>query len=133
MAFLNKRTRRCQGKYTNEPRLKAYRKLVAAQARVCADRPPQPIDGAAYVEIWFQHKRPKNQYYARKSGLVLREDAPKWVTNSQLGDLDKLTRAVFDAMTAAKWWLDDSLAAELHVYHWYGEHHGLCVRMGLAS
>ncbi|MFA5943161.1 MAG: RusA family crossover junction endodeoxyribonuclease [Candidatus Thermoplasmatota archaeon] len=64
----------------------------------------EPTLGAVAVEVVFRFPRPKSHY--RKSG-ELKPKAPARHTTKP--DLDKLTRALFDALTGIVW-RDDSQA-----------------------
>jgi crossover junction endodeoxyribonuclease RusA len=53
--------------------------------------------GGCSVTMIFLFARPKSHYYHRKSGDVLRDDAPERMLKTP--DIDKLIRAVLDALT----------------------------------
>ena len=75
--------------------------------------------GPVGAYLTFFKARPKAHYYTGKNAEVLREDAPFYVTTKP--DVDKLTRAIFDALTDAQVFRDDSQVAELHVRHLFAD------------
>lgn len=64
------------------------------------------LDGPLHVHLHFFLPRPKSHF--RANG-VLRDDAPYWHTSKP--DADKLTRAIYDALTVAGVIADDRLIA----------------------
>lgn len=82
---------------------------VRAEAvRAMAADPPWP--GPLRVMLEFYFPRPLKHYRGNKRGKPLRQDAPKYV--SRRPDLDKLVRAVLDALTGVVW-LDDAQVAHV--------------------
>lgn len=67
-----------------------------------------PIDGPVEVSIAFRFLRPKTHYGTGRNADVVKASAPEWPTGKNLGDLDKLMRSSFDALTAAGVVSDDS-------------------------
>jgi Holliday junction resolvase RusA-like endonuclease len=64
-----------------------------------------PIDGAVGSQITFFMPRPKSHYGSGKNATTLKPSAPLWPAT--MPDIDKLLRAVFDALTDAQVWHDD--------------------------
>jgi crossover junction endodeoxyribonuclease RusA len=64
-----------------------------------------PIDGAVGVQITFFMPRPKSHYGSGKNANNLKPSAPLYP--AVMPDLDKMLRAVFDALTDAQVWHDD--------------------------
>jgi Holliday junction resolvase RusA-like endonuclease len=86
------------------------------------------------VRIVFTLPRPAGHYLpanGKRSVPVLRADAPYWHTKAP--DIDKLTRAVLDAMTDSHVVKDDSLVVGLRVTKVYGDHPGAHLRITPAS
>jgi Holliday junction resolvase RusA-like endonuclease len=74
-----------------------------------------PFDVPIWVEVTFTVRRPKKHFLpanSRRPEPVLRDDAPDYPTG-RTGDLDKLERAVMDALTAAGVWPDDSVVVDM--------------------
>lgn len=71
------------------------------------DRPDEPLDEAVCVKMLVYVPRPKAHY---KSNGMLKPTAPKFPTSKP--DMDKIMRAVGDALTIARWVKDDSRIAE---------------------
>lgn len=79
------------------------------------------LEGPLKIHAMFILPRPQGHYHKRKSGAVLRSDAPQWC--SVKPDIDNLTKAAMDAMsdrivkgiTDAGLWYDDCQVAWLDV------------------
>jgi crossover junction endodeoxyribonuclease RusA len=112
-AFVNKYTGRAQMRESSTGH-RDWRDLVKLCAQEAANKPKQPIEGPVAVNVVFAFARPKSHYYQRKSGLVLRDDAPVWVLSRGIGDIDKLQRSIYDAITDAGWIRDDSQIARVY-------------------
>lgn len=80
-----------------------------------------PLDEAT-VAITFVFPRPRKHYRTGRHAHELRTDAPHRHTTKP--DIDKLARAVLDALTAAGVIRDDSRVADLHVTKRYGDQPG---------
>lgn len=81
----------------------------AAEEAIGDDWVPWEIPCA--ISIQFVFKRPKSHYRTGRNAHLLKESAPKYVTGHNQGDIDKLFRSTFDALTAAGVWKDDAYAA----------------------
>ena len=64
-----------------------------------------PIRGGIGCRIIFVLGRPLNHYGTGKNADTLKASAPRYPAN--MPDIDKLLRAVFDALTDAQVWKDD--------------------------
>lgn len=87
------------------------------------------MSGPIKVEMRFMVRRPKSHFGTGKNAEVLKASAPHWVVS--MPDLDKLVRAILDAMTDAGCWGDDCEVAALEarkVYARHGELPGVHVR-----
>ena len=95
---------------TNE-RLPAWRSLVA-DAALATNQPllNQPVS----ISITFRFLRAKGHY--NKSGLT--PSAPAHLTSKQKGDIDKLSRAILDALTGTLLH-DDSQVVSLSAHKRY--------------
>jgi Holliday junction resolvase RusA-like endonuclease len=91
-------------------KLKAWRKAV--QVAIWGK---QSFKGAVYVQLGFYLRRPRADF--GKSGLKAR--APR--KHTKRPDIDKLTRAVLDAMVDAGAIEDDSFVTELHANKWWAD------------
>lgn len=80
-------------------------KSLIAQA-IKDEIPETPITGPLKFKVQFFFERPKKHFYIRKTGNVLREDAPLWHTAKP--DMDNLIKAVKDCLTTLRVWQDDS-------------------------
>lgn len=92
------------------PRLKAWRAAVrsAAEAAI-AEVGWETLDEPCRVYLGFTVPRPKR---------------PRWGLPAVKPDLDKLTRAVFDALTDAGAWRDDSRVVSMEVTKKYEDDEG---------
>ena len=87
-----------------------WRSDVKAAAEAAAITQGVPtFTGPVMVHINFYFARPKSHYRTGRNAHILRDDAPEWVTSRAAGDLDKLMRSTFDALTASGVIADDSL------------------------
>lgn len=91
----------------DNPALAAWRGTVALHARREWNGRAPLVDA---VSIWcdFYLPRPKSHYGTGRNAAVLKATAPRWPAVKP--DLDKLLRSVFDSLTTAGVWADDSLA-----------------------
>lgn len=71
---------------------------------------PAPVAGPVCIRVRFEMPRPKAHYRTGAHADALRIDAPHWCEKKP--DLDKLVRAVLDAMTAVVY-RDDSQVVEI--------------------
>jgi len=98
-------------------RHKDWRALMKATIKEVV--PDTPLTGPVCVYLDFYLPRPKSHYRQSGGVAVLRDDAPKWVSNRSVGDIDKLTRAVLDSLDDAGMYEDDSQVAVLGVTRLY--------------
>jgi Holliday junction resolvase RusA-like endonuclease len=74
----------------------------------------EPISTIAAVRLEFYFKRPASMFLpanSKRPELELRPGSPTYHTKAP--DLDKLMRAVFDALTDSGVWTDDCIAAKV--------------------
>lgn len=91
----------------------------------------EPLAAPVKVYAHFTFARPRSHYRTGRNAHLLRVDAPEWVTSRSCGDLDKLCRSTFDALTAAGVLADDSLIASLAATKAYSEHSsGMTIGIG---
>lgn len=95
----------------NDAKLKQWRRLVQTQAQNAMRRAnAQPFAGAVQVELIFWLPTPKVH------------KGRTWPAIRGRNDLDKLQRAVFDAMTLAKVYDDDGYVCRIETEkRWCGE------------
>lgn len=67
----------------------------------------EPIDGAVWLDVDFYELRPTTHYFVRKSGRVLRPDAPAYPSRTETHDSDKMRRAICDALKQGGVIVDD--------------------------
>lgn len=77
------------------PRTRPWRAAVAAEAANAHHGPL--IDGPVHVTVTFAFVRPKAHYRTGRNAHLLRPDAPALMSTGP--DLDKLQRAIGDALT----------------------------------
>lgn len=86
-------------------------------------RPPEPLEGPVSMRVRFSFARPKHHLEHGPTKTMpdrpyrVRETAPTWVEVHP--DLDKLTRAVLDALSGRAY-VDDRQVAHLEVQKAYG-------------
>ena len=70
------------------------------------------LEGPLQVSFGFDLARPKSHFGTGRNAGKLKASASQWVGNAP--DLDKLIRAVMDAITdSGVWWFDDGQVAQL--------------------
>ena len=99
----------------NDAVLKPWRELVdwAARGAMKAEGLPR-FEGPCSVSLGFWLPRPASHY--RRDG-ELKASAPRWPAVKP--DIDKLERAVFDSLTSAGVWADDSRAVVVSKFKRY--------------
>ena len=91
----------------DNPKLKAWQHAVASMARWhMRERPP--FDVAVTLQVVFFLPRPKSHLTAKGD---LRASAPKMPTRKP--DIDKLLRAICDALTMARVYTDDAVITDV--------------------
>ncbi len=103
----------------NRPRspLGAWRTAVATEARgVMGDTPE--LTGPLALTVTFSLPRPQSHYGSGRNAGVLKASAPSHVPTKP--DVDKLLRAVLDALTGVAW-KDDAQVASVHATKTYGD------------
>lgn len=69
------------------------------------------ITGPVYIDTIFYFLRPKCHYRTGKNAHILKDNAPAFPIKQSTGDGDKLTRAIWDALTGVVF-SDDSQVVE---------------------
>jgi Holliday junction resolvase RusA-like endonuclease len=109
------------GSRVNSP-IGAWRAAIRTEAqRAMGDR--DPFIGPVYLRLTFTLPRPKA--HLRSGGVLVKPTAPTWHSGSR-GDLDKFTRAAFDALTGVCFG-DDGQVASLEASKIYGSKPGVTV------
>lgn len=112
-AFVNKKTGKAQMGESSGENLATWRADITVLATRA--RPAQIITGPVQTVIEFRFPRSKSHYGTGRNSLVLKATAPAYpVSVGRHGDLEKLERAVNDALTAAGVWDDDILVVDSH-------------------
>lgn len=102
-----------------------WRAKVALEAR---GRVKQPISGPIRLDLRFVMPRPKSHYGTGRNADQLKHAAPRYHT--QKPDLDKLVRAIGDALTGVIYRDDSQIVAGEYVKSWAdGENalYGVCI------
>ena len=81
----------------NSKRVKPWRQDVKEAALIHYDG--EIIDQAVEIEIIFMFARPKSHYGTGKNARKLKPSAPVFVTSKGIGDVDKLQRSTYDALS----------------------------------
>lgn len=100
-------------------RVAPWRADVRAEAQKVFDA---PFDGPIAVSLTFVLARPKGHYRTGRHAHLLRDAAPAWPASRP--DIDKLARAVLDAVKGIAWH-DDAQVARLTVWKTYDEGVGI--------
>lgn len=102
----------------NAATLKPWRANVSAAARDTfgqRERITTPVE--VYIDFYFD--RPATHYRTGRNAHLLRDNAPTRPSNVRSGDLDKLQRSCFDALTDAGVWKDDSQVVDVRASKWF--------------
>lgn len=136
-AFVNKKT----GKpvvVDKDVRLPAWRMKVTAYAIDAQQNSPLihhvPLRGAIGIKVDFVLDRPKSHYGTGRNADKVKESAPKYPAS--MPDIDKLLRAIFDALTDAQVWEDDGQVVWCQTGKHYVDHtwpggEGVHVQLGV--
>jgi Holliday junction resolvase RusA-like endonuclease len=105
-AFISKSTGRPMVK-DNDVRLPQWRMKVTAAAMeaIGSQSFPLPIEGGVGMTVDFILERPKNHFGSGRNAEQVKESAPTFPAT--MPDIDKLLRAILDALTDAQVWKDD--------------------------
>jgi crossover junction endodeoxyribonuclease RusA len=92
-----------------------WRKAIEKAAREAMAKVDlaEPITGPVHVAVTFFFVRPRSHWRTGRNAHLLRDAAPADPTGRGVGDVDKLARAVLDALTTAGVIADDSLVIRL--------------------
>ena len=111
----------------NDKTLRPWRATIAGEARyVFAD---EPTTEAVFVTLGFMFARPKSHYGSGRNAHELKPSAPAY--KSTRPDLDKLVRAVLDALTGIVF-VEDSQVAGLSAWKDWGPP-GVSIRVEFAD
>lgn len=91
--------------------VRPWRDTIAWTAREALAGKP-PLTGPVNLNVTFLLPRPKAHYRTGAKAHELKPSAPTW--SPKKPDLDKLLRALLDALTTAQVWGDDSQVATVH-------------------
>ena len=86
------------------------------------------LDGPLLVTVTFIFVRPASHYGTGRNAGVLKESAPDYPIGAKSGDVDKLLRAIHDAMTGVVY-RDDCQVALAQPGKYYGEPECAIVRV----
>lgn len=110
------KTRTRWGMREDNPKTRPWRDTVAYDARAAMGGEP-PLVGPLWLDVTFWMPRPKSHYGSGRNANALKATAPDHCTTKP--DLDKLLRALGDAMTTAGVWMDDSQAVVVEARKMY--------------
>lgn len=102
-AIVHKHTQRAVLIKANDKRQKSWRGDIRDALTDGYGQPHARFEAAVAVELAFVMPRPKSTPKTRATPAATKKP-----------DLDKLVRAVFDAITSAGVWVDDSAAVDVH-------------------
>ena len=101
----------------NAAKLKPWREHVTGTARD-ATRYHDTIHGPVRVWVRFTFERPPSHYGSGRNAHLVKDSAPRFAGRA-CGDLDKLQRAIFDALTDAQVWHDDTQVVDVRARKFY--------------
>lgn len=109
----------------NAATLKPWRDHVRATAEDRC-RYHDTITGPVRVWVRFTFDRPRSHYRTGRNAHLLKDTAPAYPGRS-CGDVDKLQRAIFDALTDAGVWADDTQVVDVRARKFYAGEHELAL------
>ena len=103
--------------------LNRWRRMIAAEVQRRGWHHDPILSGPVAVSLTFYLPRPQYHYGTGRNANRLKDTAPLLVDKRP--DVDKLSRAVLDALTQAGAWRDDSQVAYLAAEKHYAEQPGV--------
>jgi len=91
-------------------KLTSWRELIGWEAKAAWSS--GTVKGRVCVHLHFKMSRPNGHYGTGRNASMVKESSPQYHT--QVPDIDKLTRAILDALTGVVF-RDDSQVQEIHV------------------
>lgn len=85
------------GGESNAKKLRPWRAAIVSEAAAQMNGEP-PITGPVLLRVAFYFARPKSHFGTGRNADILKESAPHYVAKAP--DLDKLIRAIGDALTS---------------------------------
>lgn len=101
-------------------------KVTTWASEAMGDQPP--LEGPIGARLDFVVPRPQGHWGTGRNAEMLRRGAP--VHPATMPDLDKLVRAVFDALTDARVWRDDGQVVWVQAMKVYGPSPGVHITLG---
>lgn len=98
------------GMRESSQRVMPWREAVKAAAMVAG---VAGIHSPVHVDIVFWFERPKSHYGTGRNAGTVKAAAPAFPTTRNIGDVDKLQRSTFDALTDVGVIDDDSMIASV--------------------
>lgn len=108
-------------------RVAAWRTDVRDKVEAAMTVPFEPTPSAVVLSARFVFVRPKSHYGTGRNSEILKQSAPRLPMDSNRGDLDKLLRAVLDAMTGVAF-ADDGQVAKINAGKEWGNVAGAEIR-----
>lgn len=103
----------------NAATLAPWREHVRAEAAdACTYH--DTITGPVRVWVRFTFDRPPSHYRTGRNAHLLKDTSPRFPGRS-CGDVDKLQRAIFDALTDARVWADDTQVVDVRARKFYAD------------
>lgn len=101
--------------YESSKAVRPWRQDVRTETqRVMRESGSDAVAGPVMVQITFRMPRPQSHYRTGANAHLLRESAPPYPVGKK-DDIDKLTRAVLDGLTAGGAYADDGQVVMLEV------------------
>ncbi len=101
-------------------------RLDVTAAAIDQARYTEPLTGPVRAWLRFTFTRPPSHYGTGRNAHILKPSAPAYPGHG-CGDLDKLQRAIFDALTAARVYGDDTQIVDVRARKFYAGDHELAL------
>lgn len=102
-----------------------WRETVAWHARQNG-APAEPTSNPVRVRLQFMLPRPRSHFGTGRNSGVLKQSAPLWPVGRP--DLDKLVRAILDALTGVTW-SDDSQVVDIDAFKAWDDQPGVHIEI----
>lgn len=97
--------------------IKGWKKLIILETHLNIK---ETIRGPVRLELMFYMPRPKSHFGEGRNATRIKDSSP--VYHTQTPDLDNLAKAVMDALTTARVWIDDSQVMILNCSKYWAIH-----------
>ena len=118
VAGVNPHTGRAFVKHDNRENLLTWRGRITSRA--CDHWTDDPSEAPFFVSLRFWFRRPKSHLGSGRNANIVKPSAPAFPMAKKRSDIDKLERAVLDALSDVVW-IDDAQVVSVRKFKRYTE------------